>query len=83
MMIGTLAVGPQHPADVEAVDLRHHHVEHQQVRAAPAGLVDRGPPVVHDDGQMPLPLEIPPDQLRLLQVVFGDEDPGWHVPHRD
>jgi hypothetical protein len=28
---------------------------------------------------MPLPLEIPPDQLGLLQVVFGDQDPRWHT----
>ena len=31
------------------------------------------------DGQMALALEIAPDQLRLLPVVFGDEDPGWHA----
>jgi hypothetical protein len=26
-----------------------------------------------------LAFEIAPDQLRLLPVVFRDEDPGWHV----
>jgi hypothetical protein len=32
---------------------------------------------------MALSFEIAPDQLRLLPVVFGDEDPGWHVPEDD
>ena len=81
MMIGRSrrpALGPQYPADVQAVDLRHHHVEHQQVGAAAARLVDGGPAVVHHDGQMALALEVAPDQLGLLRVVLGDEDPGWH-----
>jgi len=77
------AAGPQHPADVQAVDLRHHHVEHQQIGAAPARLVDGGPAVVHDDRQMALPLEVAPNQLRLLPIVFRDKDPGWHRPEDD
>jgi hypothetical protein len=34
---------------------------------------------VHHDGEVALALEVAPDQLRLLPVVFRDEDPGWHV----
>ena len=35
--IGTVALAPDLPADLEAVERRQHHVEHDEVERAPAG----------------------------------------------
>ena len=68
----------QDPADVEPVDARHHHVEHKQVRTAAPRLVQGGSSVVRDDNRVPFALEVAADELGLLVVVLGDEDPGSH-----
>ena len=46
--------------------------------AALAGLLERGPPVVHHDDLVALALQIPADQLRLLLVVLGDQHVRTH-----
>ena len=73
-----VGLGAQDPAHVEPVDQRHHHVEHDQVGPARAALVQRGPPVADREHAVALAFQVEPDQLGLLGVVVGDQDPGTH-----
>ena len=68
----------QDPAHIESVDVRHHHIEDEQVRLPSADGVDRRAPVVHDDRAVPLGLQVHPQHLCLPGVVFRDQDPCTH-----
>ncbi len=75
---GPVALGAQHPADLEAVDARHHHVEDEHVRRVPVRLRQR----LHTvrDRRHPVPLQ----RQRTLQgmtdgtVVFGEQHSLGH-----
>jgi hypothetical protein len=72
-------LGPQDPAHVQTVDAWHHHVEYEQVGRPTPSFVQRRPPVRNDDDGMAFPLQIAADQVGLLMVVLGNEDPCSHV----
>ena len=72
---GRLRRRPQHPADVVAVERRHHHVEDEQVRDAAADGLQCRAAVGHDRHGVALRHGVPTDQLGLLGVVLRDQDP--------
>ena len=76
---GHVALGPQDPADVQAVDIGHHHVEHHEIRALLADLLQRRTAVARQRHRMSLALQVHADQLGLLGVVLSHQDPR-HAP---
>jgi hypothetical protein len=75
---GHVRFGPQYPAHVQAVDERHHDVQHQQVRTAGPGLIQRRPAITHGEDLMALALQVELDELGVLRVVVGHQDTSCH-----
>ncbi len=73
-----VSLGAQGTHDVEAVQARHHHVEHEQVGCGPVEVVERLAPVAHDDHGVTLALQVAAGQLGLLLVVLGDHHVRVH-----
>lgn len=73
-------VAAELPADLQPVDLGHHHVQHDQRRAAALDAVERVPAVAHDLDVETLTFEVQPHERGLLLVVVGDEDMLAHPP---
>ena len=67
------AVGAQPPADLEAVDAREHHVEHDRVVVGGARHPQRVLALDRDVGEHPLVAQAAPDQARELDLVLDDQ----------
>jgi hypothetical protein len=64
------------PADDEAIELRQHPVEHEEIWALAVDGLDRGGAVVGLDDAIPLIFEMPSDQVVQRTLVFDDQDGG-------
>src|SRR5439155_17903405 len=67
------------PADLEAVDVRQHAIESQEIRRSRPDRRQRVAARRHDVGGEAGFLEIARDELRDVLVVFDDENPGRHA----
>ena len=74
-----VGLAPHDAGHVEAVHARHHPVEDHEVGLPGADLLQRAAPVVGHEHRVALALEVQADQLRLLRVVLGDENPAVHA----
>ena len=73
---GAVALGAQHAAHRQAVDVGHHHVDHQRVEAVAPDAGQRLDPVHGRGDVVALQLERPREGLADRAVVVGDEDPA-------
>ena len=80
-MTGGLVVGAQEPADLEAVHVRQHQVEHDEVRRLRAHAVERVATRRHSLGRIAGLLEVADDELGDVGIVFDHEDAGGHRAH--
>ena len=74
-------VGPEPPADLEPVELRHHHVEQDQVGQEPARRRERLLAVGGAGGGVALARQPGLQDLAVVRVVVDDQDQG-RVAHR-
>ena len=69
-----MRLAPDPAADLQAVQLRHHPVQHQQVRALLLDGQHGLGAVVRLDHAVPLVFEVPPHQGVQIALVFGHYD---------
>ena len=72
---GAVAAGAQAPADLEAVDVREHPVEHDQIRLLPGDQLERVPAVRGLVDLEALVAERGRDGVDDRRLVVDDEDP--------